>query len=625
METPPTFGRYQVIERVGRGGMGVLYRGKDPVLDREVAIKVMSGDFSADEGARARFFREARAAARLQHRNIVTIFEFAEDEHGTPYIAMEFLRGRSLGARMTGELPLSLVQKLDILTQLCTGLHYAHEQGIVHRDVKPANIWVMDDGTIKLLDFGIAKIAASTMTSSGNVLGSAAYMAPEQVSGREIDGRADVFAAGVVLYELLARRKPFEGDAPTAVMMKIIKEDPPPIRNFAPDIPVSLVNAVNKALMKDADKRFMHAGDFGAELRLIRLALERTSETLKGETPENSETVYVATPTMAQPPPPVGVPPKAAESLQAHQSLADANLHRGPVPIAAPPAASQFTTWVALAAVVVAAVLGTIVFMQKPSGPAASPTAAAGAPASGRDAAVAPASTRDGMVKLVSDPAGAAVTINGNPTGLVTPADIAVSDLNGAKVQLSKSGFRPHLVRAGETQIRSGVVQVRLDSTGIGAPPAPGAAVAPPAAPAAPAVVTAAVPTSFSVTLSGSYPFEVLDGSRVIGESASEHTLTIAGPRVLRLRNSDYLLDYSVRVDTGRTSATPPDLGRLTIRTPLETCNVWVGGRDLGYPPITEQKLAGGNYRVEIKCPDGVTKADTVTVDPGKLTTKVIR
>ena len=156
---------------MGRGGMGVLYRGKDPVLDREVAIKVMSGDFSADEAARARFFREARAAARLQHRNIVTIFEFAEDEHGTPYIAMEFLRGRSLAARMTGEPPLSLVQKLDILTQLCTGLHYAHEQGIVHRDVKPANIWLMDDGTIKLLDFGIAKIAASTMTSSGNVLG----------------------------------------------------------------------------------------------------------------------------------------------------------------------------------------------------------------------------------------------------------------------------------------------------------------------------------------------------------------------------------------------------------------------------------------------------------------------
>jgi serine/threonine-protein kinase len=588
--------------------MGVLYRGKDPVLDREVAIKVMSGDFSADEAARARFFREARAAARLQHRNIVTIFEFAEDEHGTPYIAMEFLRGRSLAARLAEEPPLSLVQKLDILTQLCTGLHYAHEQGIVHRDVKPANIWVVDDGTIKLLDFGIAKIAASTMTSSGNVLGSAAYMAPEQVSGREIDGRADVFASGVVLYELLARRKPFDGEAPTAVMMKIIKDDPPPIRNFAPDIPVSLVNAVNKALQKDPDRRFMHAGDFGSELRLIRLALERTSETLKAENHESSsDTLYVPAHTRNQPPPLMTASARPADA-PAGPAFADTNLNRGP---AVPPAtvANQFTTWVALAAVVVAAVLGTIVMMQRPSVPPAATATSAG----DRQRAVSTASASDGMVRLVSDPEGAAVTINGNPTGLITPADIAVSDLTGAKVQLSRSGFRPHVVRAGETQIRSGVVQVRLDAAGPGAPVPP----APPGAPSAPAAL--------SVTLKGSYPFEVMDGARVIGASGTEHTLTLAGPRVLRLRNSEYMLDYSVRVDAARTSANAPDLGRLTVRTPLETCNVWVAGRDLGYPPINDQRIAAGNYRVEVRCPDGNNRAETVTIEAGKLNTKVVR
>ena len=200
MEQPRTIGRYEVLERVGRGGMGVLYRGRDPVLDREVAIKVMGGDFAADDSARTRFYREARASARLQHRNIVTIYEFAED-NGNPYIAMEFLRGQSLQARMAAAGAFPLVQKLDIVTQLLTGLHYAHEQGIVHRDVKPANIWLLEDGTVKLLDFGIAKIAASTMTSAGSVLGSAFYMAPEQVEGREVDGRADIFAAGVVLYE----------------------------------------------------------------------------------------------------------------------------------------------------------------------------------------------------------------------------------------------------------------------------------------------------------------------------------------------------------------------------------------------------------------------------------------
>jgi eukaryotic-like serine/threonine-protein kinase len=407
VETPAMIGRYEIIERVGRGGMGVLYRGKDPVLDREVAIKLMSGDFSADEAARARFFREARAAARLQHRNIVTIYEFAEDEHGTPYIAMEFLRGRSLAARMTAPPPLTLVQNLDVLTQLCTGLHYAHEQGIVHRDVKPGNIWMMDDGTVKLLDFGIAKIAASTMTNAGHVLGSAAYMAPEQVAGREIDGRADVFAAGVVLYELVARRKPFEGDAPTAVMMRIIKDDPPPIRNYAPDIPVSLVNAVNKALQKDPDRRFMHAGDFGAELRLIRLALERTSDTIRGEPRDASETVYVATPAAAQPA--AAAPSRPAADAPASASLADAALQRAPLPSRSPtPAASQFITWVALAAVAVAAALGTIVMMQRKAASGSAPPSTAS-----REPAVAPASAGQDLVKLVSDPAGASVAING--------------------------------------------------------------------------------------------------------------------------------------------------------------------------------------------------------------------
>jgi len=606
VETPAMIGRYEIIERVGRGGMGVLYRGKDPVLDREVAIKLMSGDFSADEAARARFFREARAAARLQHRNIVTIYEFAEDELGTPYIAMEFLRGRSLAARMTAPPPLTLVQNLDVLTQLCTGLHYAHEQGIVHRDVKPGNIWMMDDGTVKLLDFGIAKIAASTMTNSGHVLGSAAYMAPEQVAGREIDGRADVFAAGVVLYELVARRKPFEGDAPTAVMMRIIKDDPPPIRNYAPDIPVSLVNAVNRALQKDPDRRFMHAGDFGAELRLIRLALERTSDTIRGEPRDASETMYVSNAAAAQPGAAALSRPAAAAPPSA--SLADAALQRASLPSRSPtPAASQFITWVALAAVAVAAALGTIVMMQRRAASGSAPPSTAS-----REPAVAPASAGQCLVKLVSDPAGASVTINGNPTGLVTPADVAVSDLAAARVEVFKSGFRPQVVRAGETQVRSGVVQVRLEA----------ARALPPVAPAV--STTPAAPT-LSITLSGSYPFEVVDGSRVISERGTSHTLTVPGPRVLRLRNAEYLLDYPVRVDAGRTAASPPDLGRLTVRTPLETCRIWAGDRDLGYPPITDQHLAAGSYRVEVRCPDGTTKSDTATIEAGRSNTKVIR
>ena len=185
-------GRYQVLERVGKGGMGVLYRGFDPVLDREVAIKLMLTDFTDDtEQMRPRFYTEARAAAKLNHPKIVTIFEFAE-ESNVPYIVMEFLRGTPLGARMTSQPPLSTDDKLNIVAQLCDGLAYAHEQGVVHRDVKPDNVFILEDGSVKLLDFGIAKLTSSNLTRQGDVLGSASYMSPEQVGGSDsVDGRAD--------------------------------------------------------------------------------------------------------------------------------------------------------------------------------------------------------------------------------------------------------------------------------------------------------------------------------------------------------------------------------------------------------------------------------------------------
>src|SRR4249919_172864 len=242
-------GRYKVLERVGKGGMGVLYRGFDPVLDREVAIKLMLADFSEDaEQMRPRFYREARAAAKLNHRNIVTIFEFAE-ESNVPYIVMEFLRGSPLGARLHAQPPLTLDDKLNIVAQLCDGLAYAHEQGVVHRDVKPDNVFLLEDGTVKLLDFGIAKLTSSTLTRQGDVLGSASYMSPEQVSGGEsVDGRADIFSTGVVLYELLAGRKPFVADSPTAVILKILKEDPTPIETLVKDLPPELIAAVMRAL-----------------------------------------------------------------------------------------------------------------------------------------------------------------------------------------------------------------------------------------------------------------------------------------------------------------------------------------------------------------------------------------
>ena len=600
METPRTIGRYEVIERVGRGGMGVLYRGRDPVLDREVAIKVMAGDFTAEESARSRFYREARASARLQHRNIVTIFEFAED-NGTPYISMEFLRGQSLSQRMQAGPPLSLVQKLDIVTQLLTGLHYAHEQGIVHRDVKPANIWLLDDGTVKLLDFGIAKIAASTMTSAGSVLGSAFYMAPEQVSGREVDGRADIFAAGVVLYELLSNHRPFEGESPTVVMMKIVNEEPQPITKWVTDLPAPLVAAVMKSLAKEPARRFPHAGDFGAELRLLRLSAERGSDTVTADREDLAQTIFIpsgtnqaGTATAATPPTP-------------HEPAGQAALTpgAGTTPHTVIVKGGRTSTWLAVAGLGLAAVAVAIALTGRGS---SSPTGATPVPAAGGTPAVppaAPAAPSPGAavagehVKLVSEPEGARILVAGQDAGL-TPADVSLADLRDGRVRLAKRGYKALDVRPSASQVSDGVVLVKLEVE----------------------------PTGIAVQLNGSYAFEVWDGSKRISSSASHHELNLDSARTLRLRAPEYLLDTAVKVDGAsgsRFSADAPPLGRLTLRTTLETCKVVIGGRDFGYPPLNELPLAAGSYEVQMKCPEGDGKSARVAIAAGQTHTEVIR
>lgn len=289
-------GRYRIVERIGRGAIGVLYRGIDPVLERDVAIKVMSAEFASDgeaagEESKTRFFREARAAAKLQHRNIVTIFEFAE-EKGVPYIVMEFLRGRSLADRMRAEPRLALDETLDIVTELCTGLQFAHDHGVIHRNVKPANVWLLEDGTVKLLDFGIVNVSSATVARQGDMLGSAPYMAPEQLRGEPLDARADVFAASIVLYELLAGRQPFESESPSGTHQRILHEELPPLASLVPDLPAPLAAAVTKGLQKNADARYQSAADLGADLQLIRMSLQSSGDTPFVEDAGSEETLY---------------------------------------------------------------------------------------------------------------------------------------------------------------------------------------------------------------------------------------------------------------------------------------------------------------------------------------------
>ena len=224
--TGPRIGKYLITGRIGRGGMGMVYRGLDPALEREVAIKTLVAEGSFDPESRRRFEVEAKAAAKLAHPNIVTVHELGEDR-GILFIAMEMLPGVDLDSLLRSGEALPLAEKLDVVAQVCRGLAFAHDRGVVHRDIKPSNVRLLDDGTAKIMDFGIAKLGACHhITKTGMMVGTVHYMSPEQVRGKPLDGRSDVFSAGVILYELLAGERPFPGEDVTQILYKIVNEEP---------------------------------------------------------------------------------------------------------------------------------------------------------------------------------------------------------------------------------------------------------------------------------------------------------------------------------------------------------------------------------------------------------------
>lgn len=272
-------GRYEIIGELGQGAMGIVYKAKDPLIDRILAIKTISLNLAMDEKAEyeARFYQEAKAAGRLSHPNIVTVFDVGKSGD-VAYIAMEFLQGRELRDILNEGQRLPVSQVLDIVMQVALGLAYAHEHGIVHRDVKPSNIMVIRDGHVKITDFGIARMASSTVqTQAGVVLGSPKYMSPEQVLGKSIDQRSDIFSLGVMLYEMLTGQPPFVGDTINAVMYQTMNAVPPPPSALNSEVPAMLNFIITKALAKGLDDRYQNAKEFADDLRACRDALPRPS------------------------------------------------------------------------------------------------------------------------------------------------------------------------------------------------------------------------------------------------------------------------------------------------------------------------------------------------------------
>jgi serine/threonine protein kinase len=258
-----SIGKYQIVERIGAGGFGTVFKAWDPVIKRSVAIKTCS----LGKEFQARFLQVAELAGRLQHPNITTVYEFGM-EGETPFFVQELLSGEDLSEIIARRDPLDVLAKVKILLGIAMGLEYAHRSGVMHRDIKPANIRILENRTVKIMDFGVAKVigAPSVLTGTGVALGSSSYMSPEQVSGDSVDLRTDIFSFGVLAYELLSYRKPFENENLFRVLEMIVKEEPEPIGLIVSGIPDGLAALIDRAMRKNPSDRFESMKD-------VRLAL----------------------------------------------------------------------------------------------------------------------------------------------------------------------------------------------------------------------------------------------------------------------------------------------------------------------------------------------------------------
>src|SRR5215470_11706343 len=294
--TPTKLGRYEIVDEIGKGAMGVVYLARDPLIGRLVALKTFRIGYSVKdqemEQFRARFIREAQSAGILGHPNIVTIHDVVEQsDDGLAFIAMEYVRGTNLKALLQGDQPLTLPFIVEVIAQVADALDYAHAHRVIHRDVKPANILITADDRVKITDFGIARLDTSNLTQEGQMLGTPNYMAPEQILGREVDHRADIFSLGVMLYEMLTRHKPFQGENLTVVSHRIVYDHFTPPRDYVDDLPPGTEAILGKALEKDPARRYQRARDLAEDLR--RVLGEVTPRDLLNETQSLSATAVL--------------------------------------------------------------------------------------------------------------------------------------------------------------------------------------------------------------------------------------------------------------------------------------------------------------------------------------------
>jgi serine/threonine protein kinase len=550
-------GGYELLKPIGRGATGTVYLARKEGSEREVAVKVLHGGGGPD--AHDRFVREVAIAQRLVHRHMVRVVDSGEDD-GAPYLVMEMLRGQSLREVLKqAQGGIDVDTAVDLVVQLCVGLHHAHEQGLVHRDIKPANVFLSEEGVVKILDFGVAKLTDTTMTADGSLVGTLAYMAPEQLTGRgEIDGRADVFSAGVLLYELLTGKRPFAADSPAAIVARITQDNAPSLPAQLPE-PIASLPALEamlrRALEKDSAQRFDTAQDFAHALLRMQLAPRAA---VAPRPPVLNETLYAD-----------HVVDVSQQTLVASQ------------PLTRPGRSTWLYSSVAAAAVVVVAtIVGTVLYNKAavagptttvaPVAPAPVPVTPPPVTPKTTSPVAAPRSTTDVLIE--STPPGASILRDGKPIG-ETPAKVSVT--LDEELRLERSGFELGRVRVDEAAFTAGTVAVSLT--------------------ALPRV---------RVRVSGTYAFEVLSGNRTISAAATTHDISVFAGQTVRLQAREYLVNQTVKVGRSNLELQAPLLGSLEVRSNNQTCPVFVSGRE--FPPVPLRvRVAVGDYNVEIRCPDG--------------------
>jgi serine/threonine-protein kinase len=570
-------GRYQIVGELGRGSMGVVYQGFDPVIGRTVAIKTMLPQgLSAQEFEeyKARFQREAMAAGILAHPNIITIYDFGDD-NGVLYLAMEFLEGKSLDKIVQEQTVLPIETILPIYDQICSALDHAHRNKIVHRDIKPANIVILESGLVKITDFGIAKITAMGMTQVGQILGTPNYMSPEQVKGRQIDGRADIFSLGVILYELVTGEKPFGGQNITTVIYKIINENPTPPRELDGSIHAGLSYVISKALAKNPDERYQTCRELAEDLRnyqklavpaagLGTMVFKAAPASMEDAEPAPPQPIHTPPP----PAPPVQSVPFTVEETPIGSPL---NIEVIPPPAPRPQSIPQIA-WV-LGALFVVAIMGGISYFvavrsrSKPATPVVAPTVITESPAQNAQPRVPPTTQ-----------AGAPAMGTTAPVTSATPIPTVVP----------KTSPQEHPARAAATKVGQLMVSANVNGAKI--------------------FVDGRSDPSW-VT-----PYTIAD------LPVGVHNVEIS---MDGYDNSE----QSVIVESGQTANIVGNLSapraEFSITTKPAGVEVLIDGKSYGPSPV-QATLAPGNHTYTVKQPGAAPYENTVTLKSGEIISKTI-